>query len=307
MKKKLFFLAMAAFVAMSNVSCGSDSDDNGGGNDNTQVTLPKPVYADEAASFTLEKGKVTDELVSLTSLNFTESGKAVIGVTTGEGKKKFVSYDVKIEGDTYTISKNGQLKGKVINVGSRATSSVKLTINLAVEIPFLGTFTFITTDPVVAQKVVETITTTVNTTNIARTWKVQTMKLTCEGDVDFSMTEKSGNLAVFVKEAQDRGANLTEEEQAELSKTIYGMTLDKTGMFSIEYGDGTTEVCSWKWTSANQEQLMLTLRDSEFGNKFMSDKSSIAVKFSTGGCTFTLTTNITGSKKYKATLVIVMK
>ena len=313
MKKKLFFLAMATFVAMSNTSCGSDSNDEGG-NNNTPVTLPKPVYADEAVAFTLQKDNVSDKFVSLTGLNITESGKAVIEVTTDEGKKKFVSYDVKIEGDTYTISKNGKTMGKVINTTSmpkaaptRASSSVNLVINLSVEIPFLGTFTFMTTNPVVAQKVVQTITSTVNTTNIARTWKVQEMKLTCVGDVDFSITEKSGNLEVFVKEAQDRGANLTKVEEAELSRTIYGITLDKTGMFSIEYGDGTTEVCSWQWTSANQEQLMLKLRDSEFGNKFLSNKSNIGVKFYAGGCTFTLTTNIVGSKNYKATLVIVMK
>lgn len=308
MKKKLFFLAMAAFVAMSNTSCGSDSNDEGG-NDNTPVTLPKPVYADEAVAFTLQKDNVSNKFVSLTGLNITESGKAVIEVTTDENKKKFVSYDVKIEGDTYTISKNGKETGKVkvVSSASRATPSVNLVINLSVEIPFLGTFTFMTTNPVVAQKVVQTITSTVNTTNIARTWKVQEMKLTCVGDVDFSMTEKSGNLEVFVKEAQDRGANLTKVEEAELSRTIYGITLDKTGMFSIEYGDGTTEVCSWQWTSANQEQLMLKLRDSEFGNKFLSNKSNIGVKFYAGGCTFTLTTNIVGSKNYKATLVIVMK
>ncbi|MBR6444824.1 MAG: hypothetical protein IKS94_00060, partial [Prevotella sp.] len=128
MKKKLFFLAMAAFVAMSNTSCGSDSDDGGSGNDNTQVTLPKPVYADEAVAFTLQKDNVSNKFVSLTGLNITESGKAVIEVTTDENKKKFVSYDVKIEGDTYTISKNGKETGKVkvVSSASRATPSVNL-------------------------------------------------------------------------------------------------------------------------------------------------------------------------------------
>ena len=102
---------------------------------------------------------------------------------------------------------------------------------------------------------------------------------------------------------------MTKEEEAGLSKTIRGITLDKTGMFSIEYSDANaaTEVCSWNWTGPNQKELMLSLRDSEFGNKFLSGKSSIGVNFSTSGCTFTTTTNITGKKTYKATLVIVMK
>lgn len=309
MKKNLFFLAIAVCVAMSNVSCGSDSDN--GGDNPSQVTLPKPKYADKAASFTLDKGKVVaadDELVSLTALNITEGGKAIIGVADGNGKKHFVSCDVEIDGDTYTISKNGRKSGIVKEiVGSRATSSTNLTIDLVVEIPFLGETKFTTSDPVAAQKVIETIAPTVNTSNIARTWTIQTMKLTCEGDIDCSLTEKSGNLAVFAKEMQSRGANLTDEEVGQLSKTIHGVTLDKTGMFSIEYSDATTEVCSWNWTNANQEQLMLSLRDSEFGNKLLSEKSNVEVKFATSGCTFTTTTNITGKKTYKATLVIVLK
>lgn len=305
MKKKLFFLAMAACVAMSNVSCSSDSDN--GGDNSSPVTLPKPKYADKAASFNIRKGDVEgNKLISLTGLNLTESGKAIIKVTDKEDKNHFTSCDMEVEGDTYIIRKNGKKIGTIKELdSSRAASVASLIIDLVVEIPFLGEQKFTTSDPVVVSKVVDVVAGIVNTTNIARTWTVQTMKLICEGDVDFSMTEKSGNLKVFVKEAQDRGANLTEEEQDELSKTIHGITLDKTGMFAIEYSDGLTEVCTWNWT--NNSQDLLSLLGSEFGNKFLSEKSNVEVKFSTSGCTFTMTTNITGQKKYKATLVIVLK
>jgi hypothetical protein len=310
MKKSLFFFVAAACVALCNISCGSDDDggSNNNNENNAQVTLPLPKYSAQAAAYTIPANAVksADGDASLTGMNFTESGKAVIEVTTG-GTKKYVTYSVKIEGDTYIITNGSKQVGVVqADAPTRGSSDITVAFELEVEITDLGSF-FFKTDGTTARKLVETIASSANTDNIARTWAVQEMKLTLEGDVSASLNEKSGNLKVLADEAQARGADLTPVELEELDKTIKGLTLDKNGLFSIEYND-ETEACSWKWTDANQTKLMLQLRDSDFGNKFFSNNSSIDVKFfNSGVCHFILVTNVnTGSKKYTATLLVVM-
>lgn len=314
MKKSFFYLAMAACVAVCNISCGSD-DDGGGSSPDAPVVLPKAPYDSQASTLTLPPTAVVDNNSSLTGLTFTESGKAIIKVNT-PGGVKYVTNNYKVSGNVYTISDNsGKEVGKVefllASAPSRSTGNVNIQVSLEVTIPGLGTFNFSTSSATTAQQAIQTYAATTNTSNIARTWTVQEMKLTLEGDVSASINEKSGNLGAFVKEAQDRGADLTEDEVKELQKTIKGLTLDKNGLFSIEYSgsaDGS-EACGWQWTDANQTKLKLQLRDSEFGNKFLSNNSTVDVKFYTSGiCHFTLVTDInTGSKKYKATLLIVMK
>ena len=310
MKKFLFIFAAAACVALGNISCGSDDSDSP---TPKKVELPAPQYGDQAASYVFPTNPVTVDGVSLTGINFTESGKAIVEVTLADGTKKYVTYKMQIVGNKYIITNNNGVKvgefeqNDAAMAPSRSSANITVTFSVEVYIYGLGSFTF-TTDGTTARKVVEEIASTVNTINIARTWTVQEMKLTLEGDVSASVNEKSGRLIVLANEAQKRGADLTEEEMAQFDKTIKGFTLDKNGLFSIEYDD-ETEACSWKWTDANQTKLLLQLRDSEFGNKFLSNNSSIDVMFYvSGACHFTLATDInTGSKKYKATLLVVMQ
>lgn len=307
MKKTLLLFGMAAMVAFAFTACGSDGDETP-----APSALPTPVYASTATSFEIDDNLTsTDNTASLKGLNFTESGKAIIEVATVNGTK-YVTYDVKIENGTYTITKAGKAMGTVKGFTTRSEVEGSLTIDITVEIPGLGSFTFTTDNPVNVTKVTEAIAATGNTEKLARTWKVTQMKLTCEGDISVSKTENSGNLKVFADEAQARGANLTDDEMDKLNKSISGLTLDKTGMFSIEYYDNVaksseSEACTWQWTDANQDKLMLKLRDSEFGNKFLNSDSHISVNFNASGCTFTLTTDIKGSKNYLATLTIVLK
>ncbi|MBQ8065649.1 MAG: hypothetical protein IJ200_08350 [Prevotella sp.] len=313
MKKTLLFLAVATCVALSNISCGSDGDgggNNGGGT--SPVTLRIPAKAASAAAFKLNNNVVSASGHSLTAVYISEAGKGVIELTAGSSKKYVTVDKVEHANGTYTFyneagNQIGTLTENTAAARVRSSSASNLTINLSVVVPGLGTLSFSGT-AVEAQKTVEAIAATVNTENLARTWTVQSMKLTCEGDVAFSMTEESGNLSVFIKEAQDRGANLTTEEEEQLRKTIKSMTLDKNGLFSIQYDDNQSEACSWEWTNSNQTQLGLQLRNSEFGNKFLSNNSKIDVKFYVSGvCHFTMSTKITGSKNYDATLLVVMK
>lgn len=308
MKKYLFFYAVAACVAISCVSCGSDDEDYFP--PKTPVALTEPEYASQAATFEIPDDAVqaSSGNVCLSSLSFTESGKAVIGVASVEGNK-YVTYNVKIEGNTYTITDDsGKTVGTVQSSSTRSSEASSLIINITVNIPGLGTFTFTTDEPVDALKIVGTISTSNNTSNIARTWTIANMNIVLEGDIDLSKIEHSGNLKVFADAAQEAGAGLTEDEYKALCKTIKSVTLDKNGMFSLEYTDGGSEVCTWLWSNTDQTKVNLKLRDgSDFGNKFLSDDSSITVDFTPTGCAFSLATKITGSKTYTATLTIVLK
>ena len=308
MNKKFFSFAVAACAALSFFACGSDGDDGNSPSTPQQVVLTKPVYADKAASYTIDKGLIESDGISLTAVNITESGKAILETTDGTGKKQYTTYGVTINGEEYQMKdKAGQNVGTMSVKTTRSSTGVTITVGVVIVLPGIGTVEVKTDSPVVAQMVINSVASGVNTDNIARTWKVQQMKMTLEGDVSASLIENSGNLAVLAKEAQDRGAGLTAQEMAEFNKVISGLTIDKAGLFSLEYADGSSEACSWKWTTANQDQLNLQLRNSDFGNKFFSDDSTIDVQFFTnGGCQIKLVTNIKGNKNYKCTLTIAM-
>ena len=153
---------------------------------------------------------------------------------------------------------------------------------------------------------------TTATTNICRTWTVVQMNITLDGDVDLAMTETSGNMKRFADEAQKQGADLTDDELAELNKTFKSISLDKNGLLSIEYYENSdksvsSQACSWSWTDEAVQKLQLRKRDgSTFGNKFLSDDTNIKADFNPTGATFTLDTEIKGSKNYKVTLTIVL-
>ena len=308
MKKYLFFYAVAACVAISSVSCGSDDEDYLP--PKTSVTLTEPEYASQAATFEISGNAVqaSSGKAYLSSLSFTESGKAIIEVASGEGRK-YVTCNVKIDGNTYTITDDsGKTVGTVRSSSTRSSETSSLIINITVTIPGLGSLTFNTDNPVDALKKVETISDSNNTSNIARTWYISNMNIVLEGDIALSKIEHSGNLKVFADAAEEAGAGLTADEYKALSKTIKSVTLDKNGLFSLEYTDGGSEVCTWLWANTDQTKVNLKLRDgSEFGNKFLSDGSNITVDFTPTGCAFSLTTKITGSKTYTATLTIVLK
>ena len=309
MKKNFIYLAMAACVALCNLSC-SGSDDDGG----SQNPINPLEYASKAVAFQLSDGDVTATAgsgASLTALNFTEAGKAIIEITEN-GKKKFVTYNVKIEGNTYTITNdNGQQIGVVTSDVTRGTKPATINVNITVTINGV-TYVF-NTNSVEADMQYATMTGGDNLVNIARTWKVRNMKLTLESDdttfPSLSMTENSGKLSAFVNEVKKRDTGFSNEDIDKLNKEIKSVTLDQTGMFDIEYTDGRSDVATWRWANGNYSNIALELKDSEAGNRFIQDNTKITVAFNGGLCRFTLVTTIERDNKqpFVGTLNIVLE
>ena len=314
MNKHLFPLVMiAAAVITTTTSCNS-SDDVPPPVEEFAGLMPAPTYSELAATFELVKDKITDNSTkaSLTSISITESGKAIIEVTTAS-RVKYVTYEARIDGNTYTITdSNGKEVGKLQKAQNRSSQEVSLTLNLSVTIEG-QTLTFTTTDPVTAQMMVNTVTasggqTSVRTTNLARTWTVAQMNIVLEGDIDLSKLVQGGNLKEFADAAQEAGAGLTQEEMDALDRTINSITLDKNGTIAIEYADGITEAASWQWADAQQEAILLTLRSyTDFGNKYLTAGGQVDVNITENSVVLTLHTNISGSMQYQAILSIVLK
>lgn len=310
MKKTFIYLAMAACIAVCNISCGSDDDGAVGG---SAKTLPTPTYADKAAAFKISKDVVKNNAgASLTAMNFTESGKAFLEVTENDGSKRYAAYNVTISGDTYTIMKDngtkiGTVKSSVTRGSQSATINVDITITIGNEIYVFQT------NSAAADMQYESMVGGDALDNIARTWTVKNMKLTLESaDPNFkslSMTEQSGKLSAFVSEVEKRDTGFDSEDLDKLKKEIKSFTLDKTGLFTIEYVDGEVDAATWRWNGGNYSNIALELKDSEMGNKFIQNNSSVNIEFSDNLCKFTLTTTLEreGKQPFVATLNIVLQ
>lgn len=310
MKKYLFPLGIAAFVLPLMTSSCSSSDDEPPVVEEFSGELPGAVYSGQAASYEIAEGTLRDKSgrASLTAMNVTESGKAVFEVRTSDGTK-FATYNATIDGDTYVITdaagrQVGQVKKSAAN---RAADDVTVTILVTVTIDGVD-YTF---EATVTAKVTSVDPSSVSTKerNLARTWTVASMNIVLEGDVDLTKIVYSGNLKEFADAAQEAGAELNEEEIRALSKNVSSVSFDKSGLFSIEYSNGTTDAACWQWTEGErQEYIHLTQRGgAEFGNKFLSDRSVIKVDFTPSSVALTMDTDIKGSKSYTATLTIVLK
>lgn len=307
MKKHLFLLAAILCGAMISTSCSNKEvppvtpDDSG-------ISYGETPFGELAVRFEIEEGSIEAEEGdgSLTGINVTEYGRAAIEVTTDEGVT-FATYDVDFKAGTYTFKeKNGSVVGMVQYSGSRATEIGKLMVNLKVNTKY-RTFTFVTTEPVTVKKITSDDNST-RTKNVARTWEVPSMNLVLEGDVNISKLERSGNLKVFADEAQFAGADLSEDDYQALCKAIKYITLDRNGLFFIEYDNNTVDACIWKWIDEKSNVISLTkLRNTAFGNKFLPGDSKITVNFTENSTAFTLKTNISDNKNYTATLTFVLK
>lgn len=305
MKKNFFYFAMALCVALCNVACG---DDNEGGDDGGYTT---PKYSEQAAAYTISEGVENQvkadatggEEVILKSLNFTEDGKVVVGVEV-DGALKYVTYDVVISGDTYTVKSGTKVLGTITKVTTRGGNLTNLRIDFSISLPAYGTVHFATEAPVQAVKLVKAVI----GGDIIGTWKVNRMKLTIDFDdkakTDPSLEVKSGNLTEFVKLAEDNGVNLTEEEENRLSREIISFTVDQYSMFSIAYKDGGSDAASWKWDGSGKSKLKITLKNSDMGNKFLEDNSTIEVKYPGNNLLVLKMTTRLEDDKCKATLTV---
>lgn len=310
MKKYIYSFVLAICTALICTSCKT-SEVEPYKFEEGKVTYSEPKFSDLAAMLDIPDNmiKAVTNDASLTGVSFTESGKVIVELTTSSGVQ-YVTYNYTVNDGTYVIlDQNGKEVGRISGAISRATDNVSISVTLKVQVGE-NTYEFQTSDPVNATKLVASLAESSSeaSQNVARTWKVSSINVVLEGDVEFSMLEPSGNLKVFADEAQKHGANLTDSEYQALSKTINSITLDKNGLFSIEYVDNSSETCTWKWTESAQNQLILEMRkNTSFGNKFIPVNSVITVNFTPTSMVLTLSTDITGSKNYKATVTIVLR
>lgn len=310
MKNYLFPLAIAACMALFNTSCSS-SDPVPPAEQEYNGEFIKPAYAEQATAFVLPIDEIKDtegKDAYLNGINITESGKAIFEVKTQDGKTKFVTYNALIDGNTYFfVDDEGNPVGTVVKASTKATQDVTITILIDIYVDGdLYSFEVTITVPITVPDPNEA---SRQTNNLCRTWEVAQMNIVLEGDVNVSKIVDSGNLEEFLDAAEDAEAELTPSEKDALRKFITSVTFDKNGLFSIEYSDGLSDGCSWKWTDEEkQEFIELKQRNgADFGNKFLNDDSDIKVNFTPNSVALTLDTEITGNKNYTATLTMVLK
>lgn len=342
MKKSIFFYAALATVALCTVSCSSDDNDDP--INNTPVVIPTPPTANQAIAFEIPVGSQPEATTGekLKAVNITESAKAVLKVGTDEGDK-YLTYDSKYDEatKTYTLYEGTTKVGTIKQAGAAAAPR-RVTINLGnwiIELTITMTDSTGSTTTVNFQATVTDATAPSNPqpaagdnlNNIARTWVVSEMAMTLDGDVDCTVLEAGSNLVELAKKAQENDAQLEMDEYKELCRSILGLTIDKSGQFSIEYknangrveyykkpgdkvqyiecdGRVETEACTWDWASSDQQSIKINTKDSDFGNKFLNENSTIGVKFYTSGVAhLTIYTKITGNKKYNAYVDFTLK
>ncbi len=294
-------------AATINTSCSSEDKEYQYGNGETPVfTLPP--FANDAALFEIPLNQLTSNGASLTAINFTESGKVIVELTKGSGVSYVtLPYNVTVADDGTLIitDQGGNEVGRITGAVSRSFGNVTLGININVTVGD-QTYSFNGTN-VPAGKIQNAIALCTQTNNVARTWKVTSMNLVFDGtDIALSKSVEGGNLGEFVEAAKNARATLNNDEVDKLSKTINGITIEKSGKFSIEYTDGT-EVCNWNWTDENYKNLQLSVGKGVFGNKFLSINSELTVDFMPSSIALTLNTAITGDQNYTAILTFVLK
>ena len=208
MKKNMFYLAIAAFVALANVACSSDDD----GAENYTPTLDPPKYETEAVVYTIPETADIQTSVpdapAMTAVNITESGQAVFELDSG---KTFKVYNIaSMTGDTYTLEANrGTIKMIAATTApTRATSTVQLVINVTIELDNGQSCNYNTgEDGVPAQASTPPPATDVETL-LCRTWNVLNLAVEYQEDGKEGVFREfdNGNLNEVAAYANDQGA-----------------------------------------------------------------------------------------------------
>jgi hypothetical protein len=279
MKKNFFYFAMALCVALCTVSCGSDDD-----GDSAPSYTPQK-YEKEAAAFTLEDRTASNvigsgEIISITGINFTESGKAIFETThwkSGKTNIRYSTYDYEINDNKYVVKDGNKEIGTIVNKSTRADGDeVLLEINLT--LTFNGTpVSYIFDNPKAAIQLIEKTA----KTNITRTWTIDFMILTLDfgNKPDATTTVQGGSLKDFLKLAKEQELNLTAKDEEALNREIVGVTLDKFGLFTIDYKDNFNDAASWSWDVAEKTIKIKLKNEEEMGHKFLNDNVKIDIKY----------------------------
>ena len=196
---------------------------------------------------------------------------------------------------------------------TRADASTELEINLTISFAGAEAVTYVTEE---GQAVAATVNTPVSTdealNNLARTWKIIGAIVDLKGDDIKAYEEFDSRNGMFyledvLKEAIDQGVSLTEREQQDFKKVIKSITVTKTGIFTIDYADGTEDAAQWSWTNAEKNQFSIKLKDADMGNKFVADDSRGSVAYNQKRCNLKLQTTVTDNKNKKWTVALTLK
>ncbi len=327
MKKNLFLLAILSLMAATFVACTSDDD---GGNDPGQgsegVALPTPKFANMAqeirfvepveASSDPKLGKYPPKM---NAFFITEDGNVIFelevadeadGTDQGETKKTFVDAPLKsFDGKNVVLDKNlGRIT--ITEVTRAASVPVEVSMEVKNDIPGYSSVSFVVPDdaPVDAYRgsnPVQNSTPSVN--NLCRTWTVLGSIIDLVGDVTVYKEFTGCNLKEICDEAIKHGATMTADERAQFNKSIRTVTVTKTGLFTLNYSDGTLDAADWKWTDSSMTAFTIKFRDDDMGNKFFDNDTKVDVAFKDDRCNLKCSTKITGDKNYNAVLTLQLK
>ena len=297
MKKTFILAAMAVAVVLGFTDCGSDDDDYVA--PKHDVELPLPNNAADAVSFEKIENMISagKELAGIT---FTETGNAIVEVA-GE----FVSAKYTFANDIYTLT--GAAKGTVVrnaSANSRGTTSDPTTITINLEVIVNGQSYNFNGDAAANVQTATELLNNDNLNNLCRKWNFKDMSLSLDGDVKMMKVYQSGDLSQLGKDANENGADLTQDELAELNKTVISIEFTKSGKLFITYRENGKEITERAtWNSSNFEDF--SIKEISNANKFVKNGSKIVVLYNgNGGCTMSFFTEITGSKNYKAELTV---
>ena len=307
MKKNIFYMAMAAFVAFANVACSSD-DDNA--TENYTPTLPTPKYESEAVAYTIpetEADHITTSVPgapAMTGVNITESGQAVFEL---DGGKTFKTYKItSISGNTYTLENGTIQKVTSAMAPTRGTSTVQLIINVTIELEGGQQCNYSTGNEAVSAQENKTAASDDIEAYLCRTWTILGVTIEYQEDGKQAVFREfdNGNLKEMADYANEQGAGLTANELAELNRNISEVVVDKNGLIVFNYSNRPSDAAQWSWANSEKTQLRIKLKDSEMGNKFLSDNTTIDIAFKDTRCVLKLKTRITGSKNYNVALAL---
>ena len=307
MKKYFLYFALMGFMAFGAVSCSSDDDDS-----SSKTELPEAKYPGQAVQFSLstplEAAQSGTQSAALSAVNITESGKAIFEVAT-DGSNKYVTTDVAINGDVYTVS--GNATGTITRVaskGTRAESPAQLEVNVKFsKVAELGSLEFKTAENEYAPATAVTTSSASNQATKKLTctsWKMLGTVIDLEGDVSLFKQFDGGNLAELRDEAIRQGAELSDDEKAMFDKSIVSVDFDDT-LLSINYSNGTSDVATWRWANSSYDKINFTFKELDMGNKFIPSENCTAdVAFKDNRLNLVIYAEISGNKNYKAKLTL---
>ena len=295
MKKNILYMALVALVAFANVACSSDDE----GEENYTPTLNTPKYENEAVAFTISPtANISTNVANapaMTGVNITESGQV----------------------DTYTLADNrGTIRKVTAAVRTRGSSTVQLIINVIIELENGQPCNYNTGDDGVnAEETTPPAGSTVES-YLCRTWTILGVTIEYQEDGkeavfrefrDDKHPEKNGNLKEVADYANEQGAGLTDSELEELDRHISTVVVDKNGLILINYTNRPGDATKWSWANSEQTRLKIQLKDSEMGNKFLSDKTTIDIAFKDTRCVLKLKSRITGTTNYNVALALLLQ